>query len=141
MTPRDWPARPRRHRRKRPYCSTAARCGSGMKSNGWTYPIHPPAAKGLAGLQQFFETLGLAKPPHVVLSTSRIQLFGRPGEALRIPIRIEAVERKYVFAQARSTVSWLKSPRQPRAASGHNIPAQVPQVPHYRASSCTVSFM
>ena len=33
--------------------------------NGWTYPVSGPQVKGVAGVQQFFEGMGVSKPPPV----------------------------------------------------------------------------
>src|SRR5262249_22313287 len=34
------------------------------ESNGWTYPVRGTQARGKGAVQQFFEALGLIKPPH-----------------------------------------------------------------------------
>ena len=36
--------------------------------NGWSYPVEGESAAGLAGVQQFFEALGLSTPPKLELS-------------------------------------------------------------------------
>src|SRR5438093_919000 len=52
------------------------------ESNGWTYPVQGPTATGIAAVQQFFEMLGLVKPPKVELSEKAVSLNGKPGERL-----------------------------------------------------------
>src|SRR5262249_26856246 len=74
------------------------------ETNGWTYPIRGAAARGLAGVQQFFEALGLVKPPSIVIGERRLPLLGKPGESLQYLLKVQAVQKKYVYVQARSTV-------------------------------------
>lgn len=101
------------------------------EDNGWTYPIEKnQAAPGLGGVQQFFEALGLVKPPHIVIGERSVQLAGKPGETLQHVIRLHATEKKYVFAQARSTVAWLKVGKPTAAGPQAQIPLRVSKVPH-----------
>ncbi|HVS37440.1 MAG TPA: hypothetical protein VMS17_17895, partial [Gemmataceae bacterium] len=39
-----------------------------FEANGWSYPVIGTPAKGVAAVQQFFECMGLSKPPPLVLS-------------------------------------------------------------------------
>src|SRR5260370_12482439 len=36
--------------------------------NGWNYPVRGTPARGVAGIQQFFEAMGLSKPPAVMVA-------------------------------------------------------------------------
>ncbi len=47
------------------------------RDNGWTYPVEGSPATGKAAVQQFFEALGLTKPPAVVLDTTSVVLQER----------------------------------------------------------------
>ena len=49
------------------------------QSNGWTYPIQGSQARGKGALQQFFEALGLVKPPRLAIDTERIVCRGEAG--------------------------------------------------------------
>jgi len=49
-----------------------------FESNGWVYPIAGAMAPGLAAVQQFFEELGLARPPALEVS-DRPVLLHLPG--------------------------------------------------------------
>ena len=40
------------------------------RKNGWAYPVPGPAASGLGAVQQFFEALGLTKPPRSAAARS-----------------------------------------------------------------------
>jgi hypothetical protein len=99
------------------------------ESNGWTYPIRGPVAKGLAGIQQFFESLGLTKAPRVLISTSSIHLLGKPGETLQYQLQVQAMEKKHLFAHARSTVGWLEVTSTTLTGRRAQILLRVPQVP------------
>ncbi len=46
--------------------------GRWFEANGWKYPVRGTPAKGVAGVQQFFESLGLSKPPLVKLSQTDV---------------------------------------------------------------------
>jgi hypothetical protein len=98
------------------------------EANGWSYPIRGPGASGLAAVQQFFEALGLAKPPRVTVGERSVNLSGEPGDEIRYTVPVQAVERKYVFVQARSTVGWLVTDV---TTKGHRalVSLRVPEVP------------
>jgi hypothetical protein len=99
------------------------------ESNGWDYPIRGPAARGLAAVQQYFEALGLVKPPRVTLSDRSVRLSAKPGSFVECTLHVQAAEKKYVFAQARATVGWLQVTT---AGSGQRVRVvlRVPQVPN-----------
>src|SRR5262249_45836058 len=46
------------------------------QSNGWTYPVQDTQGKGKGAVQEFFEALGLAKPPQLEISTTSIVCEG-----------------------------------------------------------------
>ena len=57
-------------------------------ANGWSYPVAGTPAHGVAAVQQFFECMGLSKPPPLELSQSEFRLQceapevgPRPGDA------------------------------------------------------------
>ena len=75
--------------------------------NGWTYPVQGPSMPGLAGIQQFFEALGLAKPPKVRCNTTAIQLRGDPGMTVTQEIQVTTDESRPVYAYATSDQDWI----------------------------------
>ncbi len=90
--------------------------------NGWTYPVQGPSVAGLGGVQQFFEALGLAKPPKVTLKTANLQLTADPGQVLTASLEVSTLEKKHVFAFAVSDKPWAVPGSQPK----HNkTPTQV----------------
>ena len=73
-------------------------------------------------MQQFFEALGLAKPPKVTLKTAPLQLTGDPGQVLSASLEVSTLEKKHVFAFAISDKPWAIPGSQPK----HNkTPTQV----------------
>ncbi len=77
------------------------------QANGWTYPVQGPKSNGLAAVQQFFEALGLAKPPKVVINSAVIQLKGKPGARLQHALQVRTEENRAVYAHAVSAADWL----------------------------------
>jgi hypothetical protein len=77
--------------------------------NGWNYPVRGPQAKGVASVQQFFENLGLAKPPAVQLSQTEMQIHGgQAREPVRAQVTLQTPARKWVYAQIESDATWLR---------------------------------
>lgn len=78
------------------------------EANGWPYPVQGPTASGIAAVQQFFETLGLVKPPRMDVSENVIALRGRPGERIEYVVVVMTQEKRAAFAHAASDQPWLK---------------------------------
>ncbi len=78
------------------------------ESNGWTYPIQGSQAKGKGALQQFFEALGLVKPPRLAIDTERIVCRGEAGERLTKQVVLSTAEARLVYADASSNQRWIK---------------------------------
>jgi hypothetical protein len=100
------------------------------KDNGWTYPVQGPASSGLHAIQQFFEALGLVKPPVVEINTRSINLSGSPGEQLSYEIKVVSQERRPVYAHAVSDQPWLKPERARLNGRTATIPVAIPSVPN-----------
>ncbi len=77
-------------------------------SNGWNYPVQGPTMAGMGAVQQFFEALGVAKPPKLELATPELQLEGEPGNALSAVIEVATPERKLAYAWATSDAPWIE---------------------------------
>lgn len=77
-------------------------------ANGWRYPVQGPSSSGLAAVQQFFEALGLARPPRVQLSRQEVRLQGNPGDAVQDNLELTTAENRTVFALASSNQDWLQ---------------------------------
>jgi hypothetical protein len=66
------------------------------EQNGWIYPVQGPAASGLGAVQQFFEALGLVKPPQVTISEYSVNFLGRVGGRLEHALQVQAQENRNV---------------------------------------------
>jgi len=107
-------------------------------ANGWTYPVPGDTARGVGAVQQFFECLGLSKPPPLALSEGQLTYACAnpgvfPGEVtLRqvLPVKVTCPKcrtpneagkpqcqscggrlpdpRKWVYAQIESDAPWLR---------------------------------
>jgi hypothetical protein len=77
-------------------------------SNGWTYPIDGADGSGTGAVQQFFEALGLTKPPRLEIDTSFLMFKGTIGESLQTRVMLRTQDAKPVYAQAWSNQPWVK---------------------------------
>ncbi len=77
-------------------------------ANGWTYPVEGPTAKGVAAVQQFFEGMGLSKPPVVAPSQAEFHFSCIPPETAGGRILLRTNVKKWVYATAESSRHWLR---------------------------------
>jgi hypothetical protein len=77
-------------------------------SNGWAYPVAGPPAPGVAAVQQFFECMGLSKPPPLQLSEQLFNFRVVPPQSQRGQITLRTTAKKWVYAQADSDRPWLR---------------------------------
>ncbi|MBY0522944.1 MAG: hypothetical protein K2R98_06080 [Gemmataceae bacterium] len=77
-------------------------------SNGWTYPIEGADGVGAGAVQQFFEALGLTKPPVLEIDTTALSVEGKAGETLLTHITLRTKDGKPVYAHASSSQEWIK---------------------------------
>jgi hypothetical protein len=76
-------------------------------ANGWSYPITGAPAKGIAAVQQFFEGLGLSKPPPLTLSSREVFLVCRAGQTVQGQVVLQTPVKKWVYARVESDRPWL----------------------------------
>jgi hypothetical protein len=76
-------------------------------ANGWAYPVTGPPARGVAAVQQFFESMGLSKPPPLALSESGLRISCVPPEAVRAQVTLTTSVKKWVYAHVEGDVPWL----------------------------------
>jgi hypothetical protein len=79
-----------------------------FEANGWTYPVQGPTAPGVAAVQQFFEGMGLSKPPPLHLSEDEVYFTCVQPEVSRGKVMLHAGTKKWVYAYSDSDASWLK---------------------------------
>ncbi len=76
--------------------------------NGWNYPVSGEPARGIGAVQQFFECLGLSKPPPLLLSDSEVRLQCLGDGAASAQVTLRTPSRKWVYAQVDSDSAWLR---------------------------------
>ena len=79
-----------------------------FEANGWKYPVPGTPARGVGAVQQFFECLGLSKPPPVALSESEMRFSVTAPEVTRGQVVLRTTTKKWVFAQVESDAPWLR---------------------------------
>jgi hypothetical protein len=77
-------------------------------TNGWTYPVPGATARGVAGVQQFFEHLGLSKPPPLTLADAERHFACEPGQPIPGKLTLRTSARKWVYAEVTSDAPWLR---------------------------------
>jgi hypothetical protein len=76
-------------------------------ANGWRYPVQGPAAKGMAGVQQFFEGMGVSKPPNITVSDQEVLMICRAGQTVSGHVTLKTDAKKWVYARVESDSPWL----------------------------------
>ncbi len=79
-----------------------------FEANGWKYPVAGTPARGIGAVQQFFECLGLSKPPPVMLSESEMRFEVTAPEVTRGQVALRTTTKKWVYAQVESDADWLR---------------------------------
>ena len=82
--------------------------GRWFETNGWNYPVRGTPAKGVAGVQQFFENMGLSKPPVVQLTQSETVHRCKYPETVRGQVALQTPSKKWVYANVESDSPWLR---------------------------------
>jgi hypothetical protein len=77
-------------------------------SNGWTYPVPSSTARGVAAVQQFFEGMGLSKPPPLSLSETEVRLIVTPPDVVQSQVTLRTPAKKWVYANVDSDAPWLR---------------------------------
>src|SRR5262245_294173 len=77
-------------------------------ANGWTFPVPGTPARGVAAVQQFFEGMGLSKPPPLQLSDQEFRLQATTPEVVKAQLTLRTSVKKWVYAQIDSDTPWLK---------------------------------
>lgn len=79
-----------------------------FQQNGWQYPVAEAQAKGIAAVQQFFEALGLSKPPPLTVQPEEIKLTAMPGPVQRAEVALVSDVKKWIYARAEADKSWVR---------------------------------
>src|SRR5262249_14422147 len=79
-----------------------------FKANGWTYPVAGQPAKGVAAVQQFFECMGLSKPPPLQLSEEEFRFLCTPPDVVQARVTLRTTAKKWVYVQPDSDMPCLR---------------------------------
>lgn len=93
--------------------------------NGWEYPVPGPSVAGYAGLQQFFEALGLSRPPRVTIGSTHVVFDLDRNEVREQMIPLFGDDKKPVFASASVMVPWVEIKRVELKGNRANIHLRV----------------
>ncbi len=77
-------------------------------ANGWAFPSMGIPTSGIAAVQQFFEGMGLSKPPPLQLSENEVRCFCVPPEVMPREVILFTDTKKWVYGQADTDVLWLR---------------------------------
>lgn len=79
-----------------------------FSNNGWNYPVRGTPARGVAGIQQFFEAMGLSKPPAVMVAQPEVRFSCTYPEIQRFQVALHTNSKKWVYGSVESDSPWLK---------------------------------
>jgi hypothetical protein len=77
-------------------------------ANGWVYPVPISTARGVAAVQQFFEGMGLSKPPPLQLSEEEARFVCLYPEVAQGQVTLQTPVKKWVYGSAESDMPWLR---------------------------------
>jgi hypothetical protein len=129
ITPRQIAEKAKRHPHEAARCFESGAVARWYESNGWTYPVQGPSASGMAAVQQFFEALGLTKPPRLILNQNVVKLTGAPAGNVESFLFLESPESRPVYAHAKSETPWLQIGKLRHQGNTVRIHLRVPSVP------------
>lgn len=107
-SPREMAERMRTHPKPAVPVLESGEVARWFEINGWTYPVSDATARGVAAVQQFFEGMGLSKPPVVQLSATAISQSCLVGEIVQGQLALRTGARKWIYARAESDAPWLR---------------------------------
>jgi hypothetical protein len=81
-----------------------------FEHNHWNYPVNGPTAKGMAAVQQFFESMGLARAPTLKLSDTEVHCACTYPTSTIGQTTLYAVEKKWIYARMATDAPWLRCP-------------------------------
>ena len=107
VTPRQIAEKAKAHPKETAAYFEDGRVAAWFQSNGWTYPVQGPPMSGMGAVQQFFEALGVAKPPSVQVKPGAFQFEGMPDKVFEVKLEVTSAEKKVVYGWATSDRPWV----------------------------------
>ncbi|MCS7016615.1 MAG: zinc ribbon domain-containing protein [Gemmatales bacterium] len=89
-----------------------------FEQNCWIWPVAGDPAPGIAAVQQFYEALGVVKPPRLEIEPAQLQwtLSSDAQEPLARTVVYRSPDPKWVYGRITPGVSWLRV--EPKAVAG-----------------------
>jgi hypothetical protein len=94
-------------------------------SNGWNYPVQGPIMSSMGSIQQFFEALGVGKPPKVDFNPKKLDLNGAVGKTVDATIEITTADKKVVYGWATCDQSWVEIGKTKLGRASATIPITI----------------
>lgn len=94
-------------------------------SNGWKYPVQGPIMSGMGAIQQFFEALGVGKPPKVEFNPKSLDLNGAVGKTIDAVIEVTTPDKKVVYGWATCDQPWVEIGKTKLGRAAATIPITI----------------
>jgi hypothetical protein len=94
-------------------------------SNGWKYPVNGPIMPGVGAVQQFFEALGVAKPPRVEFRPQSFDLNGAVGKTVNAAVEIITADKKVVYGWATCDQGWVEIGKTKLGRAAATVPISI----------------
>jgi hypothetical protein len=107
-TPRKLAELMRRHPREAVNALDAGDIERWFTANGWAYPVVGKPFRGLAGVQQLCESLGVARSPKLQLEPEEVELTSEGDRPVSGEVVLRTTSKKWVYAHAESSAPWLR---------------------------------
>jgi hypothetical protein len=107
-TPRDMAERMRAQPKAAVPLLESGEVARWFTANGWVYPVPVATAQGVAAVQQFFEGMGLSRPPLVQLSETELSYLCVPPDVIQGQVTLQTNVKKWVYANVEADVPWLR---------------------------------
>ncbi|GBD36012.1 hypothetical protein HRbin36_01129 [bacterium HR36] len=79
-----------------------------FEQNNWIWPVAGETAPGIAAVQQFYEALGVIKPPRLEINPTRLQFTVQSEEATTRVVEYRSPDPRWVYAAVSVDVHWLR---------------------------------
>lgn len=99
------------------------------QTNGWSFPVQGPVARGMGAIQQYFEALGLTSAPKCKADNLNFDFTADPGQSLAFEIQISTDDKKLVFAHGSAEQSWIKALDPVSDGKTVALKFEIPEVP------------
>ena len=94
-------------------------------SNGWAYPVQGPIMSSMGAIQQFFEALGVGKPPKVDFNPKSLDLQGAVGKTVETSIEVSTADKKVVYGWATCDQPWVEIGKTKLGRAAATIPITI----------------